>query len=266
MFFVEYLHKLEQELTKSIAADMRQLGKYPAGRLRCYRNGTRYNWYVVENGESKPIYKKDAELAEELARKGVLLETIEINKRRLKAVKLCLKYYDTSIPGERFRSKSPEYRRLATAHINRHGYTADEWAWMMEERPVQQRHPEDLNVPCELGYDVRSKSEADMVSALVRHHIVFRYEWPIKTDQYPYYCFPDFTVRHPLTDETIIIEHFGLMDRDRYIRDNANKLRDYFLLGYYPGKNLFFTYETLADKFTSYDAERFVKALFEEIK
>ena len=52
------------------------------------------------------------------------------------------------------------------------------------------------------------------------------------------------------------------MDNSEYVRSNAEKLRDYFMLGYHPGRNLFYTYETADMKFTAYNADAFVDGLF----
>ena len=151
MDIFNYMIELEDELAKSVAADTRALGKFPEGRLQCNKNGTHYNWFRSNAGTGRqPIYKKDAALAEELARKGVIEDSIKINQRRLKAVRMFLRHFDTSIPGESYMNKNPEYRRLATTHINQHGYSDTEWAWMMATRPYAQKHPERLTVPCTL--------------------------------------------------------------------------------------------------------------------
>lgn len=44
--------------------------------------------------------------------------------------------------------------------------------------------------------------------------------------------------------ELIYHEHLGLLDEEKYRRDNLRKLNDYRKNGIYPGKNLIVTYET----------------------
>jgi len=57
---------------------------------------------------------------------------------------------------------------------------------------------------------------------LYADNIPFRYECALQLDNITIY--PDFTIRHPQTGETIYWEHFGRMDKDDYSKNAFSKL------------------------------------------
>jgi len=56
--------------------------------------------------------------------------------------------------------------------------------------------------------------------------------------------YPDFTIRHPRTGEFFWWEHFGMMDKQVYAKNVAEKLQLYAAAGIIPFVNLITTYET----------------------
>lgn len=264
---VRCLEKMEADLSASIAKRERSIKKAPEGALKCYKNGNSYSWYRIlfENDDGnirrKRLFLKKEEyaLAEKLAVKGYNEDALKVERKRLKATRLFLKYFDADIPGEKYLEKNAEYCRLAANALKSKGYSNEELQWMNAKRPYEQPYPEKLTVPCALDYNVRSKSEAEYVATFVKYGIVFRYEWPIKYEEYSKPIFPDFTILVPSTGETFICEHLGYMDDEKYVADNAEKIAMYFRHGVFPGDKLVLSYESGNKRFTSLDAEEIVK-------
>ena len=88
---------------------------------------------------------------------------------------------------------------------------------------------------------VRSKSELLIVEKLKSRGLEFYYEQAIRLDDRTYY--PDFIIRHPVSNEFIIWEHCGRMDDGDYAVKWAKKLYAYAICGVRPGSNLILTYE-----------------------
>ena len=96
------------------------------------------------------------------------------------------------------------------------------------------------------GVYVRSKNEMLILDALSMTDLEIWYEKRLdlvaggsggyNTES----VYPDFTIKLP--DGSIIYwEHMGLMDQEKYQKDNSNKLKLYFENGIYPPKNLIIT-------------------------
>lgn len=95
------------------------------------------------------------------------------------------------------------------------------------------------------GLMVRSKSEALIAFALDLAHIPFHYEEILELESKK--IAPDFTILHPVTEERVYWEHFGMMDDVAYATETYKKLIAYGQNGILPGKNLIFTMETNAE-------------------
>lgn len=246
------------------------ISKSPPGRLKINRSGTRYKWInQLDSGERQYIRKKDIKQAGLLAAKSFYKRKRIETKQELKA----LDYYLNNHNRIRFISNDlengdgelsrligvgKEYFRLekfeaspSTKRKKKKGFSftsdtkkiSDELkAWMEEEYPTNQHFKESLNVKAVGGLMVRSKSEAFIANELSARGIPFRYECLLDIEGATYY--PDFTIIHPVTNETFYWEHLGLMDDVEY-RDRAkNKLVNYTKAGIIPGVNLIITYET----------------------
>ena len=122
--------------------------------------------------------------------------------------------------------------------------------WVNEPYIHNPTYPEKLIHKTVAGIMVRSKSEALIVSSLVKNHIPFRYECALTLGNAT--VFPDFTIRHPQTGAYYYHEHFGRMDDPSYAKKAADKLQLYIVNGIIPSLQLTTTYETLAQPL-SYD-------------
>lgn len=93
------------------------------------------------------------------------------------------------------------------------------------------------------GVRVRSKSEIIIGSMLEKFGIPFRYEYPLKLKSCLVY--PDFYCLNVRTRREFVWEHFGMMDDGDYVENFVQKIRDYGEKGFFPGKNLIMSFETL---------------------
>ena len=92
------------------------------------------------------------------------------------------------------------------------------------------------------GKKLRSKSEVIIDMLLYKYQIPFHYEERLVLNGFEMY--PDFTIRHPMTGETMYWEHFGLMDNEIYRNNVYQKMKRYCENGIIPSINLTATYET----------------------
>lgn len=93
------------------------------------------------------------------------------------------------------------------------------------------------------GDKVRSKSEFIIAEFLDKFKIPFRYEYPIQLNNFTVY--PDFYCLNLKTRQEFIWEHFGMMGDADYACKAIAKINAYMEKGFFPGKNLIVTAETL---------------------
>lgn len=76
--------------------------------------------------------------------------------------------------------------------------------------------------------------------------VPYRYEYPIATTKW-YEFHPDFYCLNIRTREEFAWEHCGMMDDPGYTSNLVSKLREYGEMGYWLGKNLILTFETISN-------------------
>lgn len=74
--------------------------------------------------------------------------------------------------------------------------------------------------------------------------------------------YPDFTIRHPVTDKILYWEHFGLMDDPSYSQKALSKLNLYNSHGILPSAQLITTFETLDTALSPDTIERTINFYF----
>ena len=102
-------------------------------------------------------------------------------------------------------------------------------------------YPEKLTHRTAYGDYVRSKGEVIIANALYGFGVPNRYEeelWLPNCDARPYH--PDFTIRLPY-QQYLYWEHWGLLNKEKYRRDNIDKLAAYQENGLIIGHNLIIT-------------------------
>lgn len=132
----------------------------------------------------------------------------------------------------------PDIRKL----IGNKSWSDKCFAWQNEDYSRNPKHPETLTIPAADGRMVRSKSEAIIISELLKANLPFRYECGIQLRNFVAY--PDFMILHPITGKIYLWEHLGLMDDQAYGANAADKIKAYIEIGYIPMQNLILTSET----------------------
>ena len=140
-------------------------------------------------------------------------------------------------PAEFFHYQSP-YRPFILSYL--HKMYAEIISWYTGEFHSNPDHPEALQFPVKLGYNVRSKSEVLVANRLYEEGILFHYEERLLAGHEIY---PDFYI--PITySEKYAWEHFGAMDKDNYFHRTRGKILNYLDHQWLPGINMITTYET----------------------
>ncbi len=238
-----YLYQLISRRFETNQKKLKQLTQkiktYPNGYLRCNHNGKYIQFYRVHKKKRTYIQKKDTQLVNDLIEKLYLECSKEDIEREQKAISAFLKSYNSTNSHLKKLMDKPQYAKLLSTAFKP---LSEELAnWAKEEYEHNPSHPENLKHFTSFGMSVRSKSEVYIAQALHSNRIPFRYECALKNR---FTLYPDFTIRHPRTGETIIWEHFGMMDSSEYARKAFAKLQQYYELGFVPSINLIITFET----------------------
>lgn len=228
-------------LKKQIASLKSKINSLPQGDFFCSRNGKYYKWYHTDGKHQTLIPKKNREYAEQLVQRKVLRLQLEELKREKSAIDMYIAQHNR-IPkkSEELLQGSDEYRKLFAPAYSPQKEDLSEWMNAAYEKST--KYPEQLIYKTITGNYVRSKSETLIDMFLFTNRIPFRYECALQLDSITLY--PDFTIRHPRTGETMYWEHFGLMDDPNYSKNALAKLQLYISNGIIPTKQLITTYET----------------------
>ena len=244
MVFISLYQQISAEhlrLQEELQLIQEQLQHFPQGKLICARNGTRTKWYHSDGHSKNYIPKTQKEYAKQLAIKTYLLEKQKDLQKELKAIAFYLRHADSSLnSAEQMLANDSPYHPLLMEHFQLSSQEIQ--AWTDSPYNKNKNYPEQLIYKtCKDEY-VRSKSESLIVSLLVQYQIPFRYECLLTLDGISHY--PDFTIMHPKTGLIYYWEHLGLLDKEPYLKDNANKLQRFIKNGIIPTQQLIITCET----------------------
>lgn len=245
-----------KKLKRQIKQLEKIIDKMPVGDLQVAKNGKYLKWYIGYGKERMYLPKSDYELARNLARKKYYKLKLNNLLREKRAIDYYLRHHDKDALDREIKFvNSFEYKDL----LGKIYYSQkDELTrWMNEPYKKNTSHPEDLIHDTIAGYNVRSKSEALIVSYLTKYQIPHRYDCLLNIGDV--YVFPDFTIRHPKTGEIIYWEHFGMVDKPEYLETFIRKIRNYISVGILPGKNLIITTETEKNPLSYGQVERAIR-------
>jgi len=91
------------------------------------------------------------------------------------------------------------------------------------------------------GINFRSMSERIIAEQLDKYGLLYRYEPTFNLIQQQ--VSPDFLVKNPFTNKTIIWEHFGAFNQTKYADDMNDKMDAYLNQGFDPAVDLITTYQ-----------------------
>ena len=268
------LRKLMQEAKQNLLKEKQRLEKFlsgaPAGMLIYSRttanNKIYYKWYVSArdgSGKRTKIYipNKDRSHARELAKKRLRMKRLDDVKSQLRAIDSFLaKYREHSDLDDLLDAPMIE-NLLAEEHRPTREMAEELKRWAEEEYEMNPAFPELKTVPTVDNIKVRSKSEALIVMLLSTLHIPYRYD--CRLDIGGHVCYPDFTIRHPVTGKFYYWEHVGMLDRPGYRADFLTKFRIYIGNGLLPDHNLILTYESEGHPFDITIAQDKIKEFFD---
>lgn len=246
-------HQLETQILDI----QKQIENLPDGELSCAVNGNYYKWYQYIKPDTIYIPKDNRTLAKQLAYKKYLRALLEDLSHEKIAIRFYLKHHKPDLKAPKILMK-PEYQRLLSDEFQPLSHDMSEWMHAPYERNTS--HPEHLLHKCISGNLVRSKSESIIDMLLHINKIPFRYECALHLDNTTLY--PDFTIRHPQTEEFYYWEHFGLMDNPIYAQNSFSKLQLYISHGIVPGSNLITTFETSDNPLDFQTVERIINLYF----
>lgn len=231
----------------------RAINAGPPGKLILVKNGKYAKFFQSINGKAEYIPKSKHQLAVDLAQKKYHTLLKDYYYKEHSALECYLAACGTgeetaldeflSLPAVGHLLSDKLLQPLPENTASRENALAQELRdWAAEQFEANPFYISSLTIRTPSGRFVRSKSEAVIETALLRHNIPFRYEAPLTLEGETYY--PDFTLRHPANGKTIYWEHFGKMDDLGYLQHAIRKLQVYMRNGIIPGLNLIITSET----------------------
>lgn len=247
-----------QRLEKQINSLESQLKTFPEGKLVCTQlYDSYYKWYRSDGHKSVYIPRKERKLAEQLAVKKYKTAVLEDMKHEKRAIDFYLRHHGSSKVEELMNNIEP-YQELLSSFFRIQSQKLLDW--MKSPFNTNRKYLEGKIYKTSSGNVVRSKSEALIDMVLYTHKIPFRYECELQLEQCIVY--PDFTIRHPVTEEVYYWEHFGKMDDPQYAKKAGEKLQLYISNGIIPTINLITTYETLKKPLSTEELEKNVSEYF----
>ena len=243
MTLLEIAEQHLKELERRKSYYQKQVAQGPEGFLSCNKNGKKTKWFLLSSLSGKHtrklLPKSERTLAAKLAKKTFcyirLQETTEQIENLRRFIKEAQKCSVTN-------SMSKQLPRLALLSGAEEKTLPDELlAWKNEPFPSSPPHPENRTIRSSAGLMVRSKAEDMIATELTRCGIPFHYEETLYVGTQIYH--PDFRIKHPITGDFIIWEHFGKMDDPEYAASALRKIQQYKSAGYILGVNLIITTE-----------------------
>lgn len=248
-----------KRLQNQITSIQSQINSLPDGNFFCCKNGKYYKWYHTDGKNQTIIPKQNRTYAQALAKKRILLMKLDELQQKKDAADVYLNQYSMiSENTEQFLVENEEYRKLLVNSWK--SIDLQHCEWMNAPYDKNKKYPEGLVYKTISGDFVRSKSEVMIDMILVKYKIPFRYECALQIGELVIY--PDFTIRHPKTDEIYYWEHFGQMDKESYAKQAASKLQTYILNKIIPNIQLITTYETKEKPLSVEQVECIIKEHF----
>ena len=240
--FTEMIESTKQRLDEC----ERELQECPDGYLTGFRsddnNGEkRYrHCFKVGDRESSNSIAINDDLLFKLARKKYLQNEKRILENNIAILNRAVKNYVDPTPENVRQTLRQVYAGLPEKYYLP-PFSRESLDWMLEPYERDMTYARHNVIPTSLGIKVKSKTERDILEALLGFGLPTRSEEILNSGRYK--LAPDFTIKRPSDGELIYWEHFGRMDDPKYRQSFIWKLREYEKLGIYPGKNLIITFE-----------------------
>ena len=244
----DYKERLEEQLKEIdalISRTDRALLNYrnlPDHRIIVSKSNGCDQYYYVDRKTRERRYIKAGEV--EMIRKTVQRDyETEVNKKLKKNKRLLesfLAQYDFSEIGGIYSKMADSRKKLVVPVVEPEESYVEKWKSVLyDPMPIDN----DTVFYSEKGVRVRSKSEVLIANMLEQRGIPYRYEFPLRLKKAGYVR-PDFMCLNVKTRKELFWEHFGMMDNESYVNNCMTKIANYETEGFFPGKDLIFTFET----------------------
>ncbi|MBR2548020.1 MAG: hypothetical protein IKF07_07520 [Eubacterium sp.] len=216
------------------------------------RNNKTYYYQITSSSTKKQVYLGDASSGKlhALARSSYKKELLRLVKRNIKILKKALNDYCPYCKDDILAKLSPCLRTVQF-DSNFDTIMEDLRKWASADYVKNQKPFQGPVILAKDGTRVRSKSECIIYNLLLDAGIPFRYDPVLKFrrknahgEYVEYVESPDFQIMCP-DGSFILIEHAGLLNNPQYAVDLATKLQIYQLNGYFLGRDLFITSDTV---------------------
>ncbi len=202
--------------------------------------------------------KRDEKLRTGLCRRKFIESSLPDLEKTIKLEKLFLENYAGYDPGEVAERLPKPYRDIDYSPILDGTGQNPSSLWLSEPYEKNTIHQHMLVHKTQNGLRVRSKSESIIAAQLESNDIPFRYEALLSLNGHKYY--PDFTILSPQDNRVIYWEHFGMWDKDEYVKAAERKIAIYKKHGILLWDNLIATYETGANPLDAQNVRKVIKA------
>lgn len=267
------LINMSKQIAKLLDARLVQLKKeYEA--LRPYRNVVMSTAHVTGTGRTY-FYAKNGKTRKYLGREGsddvVRIKRARYVEKAITILENDLRLLDKLAKGYKFTDFEDinlmipkTYRPEAYDYYENLPDVAKKW---LEEKEAEKAsfgpwYPEDLIHRVSNGLMVRTKSEMAIAEILLRNGIPFVYELPhvLKNGRIVH---TDFTILSIVDYKTeYLLEHEGSMEEQGYRRKHSWRIENYFLSGYVPNVNIFFTFDGVDGSIDGESVQRIIDGWF----
>lgn len=259
---VKELKEERERLVKMISDAEGVIQKAPKGNVRV--SGCKKSWQCyfcdalteAKNGQYMP--KKDRDKAKKIVEREYLENLKKVCEKRKAGIEKSLQMLQDTAPEEVFRKMGRGKQQLLSNVIPDDETYIKAWtSKIYTGKSFLDHYPE---IYSDRGERVRSKTEKIIADKLSWEGIPYHYEQPVYLEGYGV-VYPDFTLLNINTREEILLEHFGMMGDLAYVEKALRKIRLYEKNGYFVGRNLLITYETLTEPFDSVIFENMLKEM-----
>lgn len=233
--FVDVINELYIRKQGELNDMNEELDSMRGGMLNIRQKGDAY-FYVERSGGKQKGITRDRHRVQQLARKMILLENINISEKELKIIaEACAKLdkIDKSRIGK-IRNK------LAVIGSTDFNFNNEELQWIQNKNSHNPYNREFLRYKTYDGVMTRSKSERFIGNFLEEKNLIYMYEPELVINGRLIY--PDFMILCP-NGRVVIWEHCGLMDQEDYYNKMNKRISEYRKGGYVQHDNLICTYE-----------------------
>ncbi|MGL4485373.1 MAG: hypothetical protein ACRCUS_10505 [Anaerovoracaceae bacterium] len=252
---LQHISKVYKNAVKHLE---KEVAKFPVGHLECKSKNGSGRVYVTDKTRYLSIHRpKDKKLMSKLKQKklsNVLLPRLKKADKAMSKFIATMPVIDIAAAIEElpkaYRSVSNE--GLCIVEKKRQKLRLHERSsQMLFEKEEWQK-----KIKTEYGFNVRSKSEADYVKIFEEMQLDYYYEPKLRIAGKT--IFPDFLLIHPVTNEEIYFEHFGMITFEEYAVENFGKISFYLRNNFIQNKTVFFTFESTDAPFNISDARRII--------